>query len=96
MATCSVYATLACGASTGTVPRGTSTGAIAVPALNSSRAALTSQCANACVRPDSGTLMGSPTPRIAARTSTSTHTASCSQASQTMTDRIRRIEITSS
>jgi hypothetical protein len=57
-------------------------------AVNSSSAAVTSRCAMAWVPPDSGILVGTPTLRIAARTSTATQQTSCSQASQTMTDRI--------
>ncbi|HEY3953804.1 MAG TPA: hypothetical protein VGM53_10535 [Streptosporangiaceae bacterium] len=57
-------------------------------AVNSSSAAVTSRCAMAWVPPDSGILMGTATLRTAARTSTATQQTSCSQASQTMTDRI--------
>ena len=49
---------------------------------------MTSRCATAWVPPDSGTLAGTPTFLIAALISASTQKTSCSQASQTMTDRI--------
>ncbi len=58
-------------------------------ALNSSSAAVTSRCAIAWVRPASGILAGTPAVRTAALISANTQMTSCSQASHTMTDRIR-------
>ena len=60
----------------------------AADALTSSSAAVTSRCAIAWVPPDSGIRAGTPTFLIAALISASTQKTSCSQASQTMTDRI--------
>ena len=63
-------------------------GESAVAALNSSSAAVTSRCTAGWMPPASGTRGGIPVFRTAALTSAIRHTISCSQASQTTTERI--------
>jgi len=66
-------------------------GESAVVALNSNRAAVTSRCTAGWMPPASGTRAGIPVFRTAALTSVIRHTASCSQASQTTTEKILRM-----
>ena len=75
-------------------------GVSAAAAVNSSSAAVTSRCASDWVAPASGTFgLAAAWPCIplaAALISTSTHHTSWIQASQTITDRMRRIAVMSS
>ena len=63
-------------------------GESAVAALNSSSTAVTSRCTTGWMPPASGTRGGIPVFRTAALTSAIRHATSCSQASQTTTERI--------
>ena len=71
-------------------------GVSAAAAVNSSSAAVTSRCAADWVAPASGTFGRVRSWLAAALTSTSTHQTSWIQASQMITDRMRRIAVTSS
>jgi hypothetical protein len=73
-----------------------SAGEIAALADASSRAAVTSRCTTAWVPPASGTWLGIPVLRTAALISAIRHRISCTQASQTTTERILSTEKMSS